>query len=874
MNTDQLLTDNPHKQRTTDDIVRFLKTRVEKNPNYCLLLGAGCSITSGIPSGGELIDKWRKEIFYEYNDTTTEYTTDAAKRLLKEKFSQWYSETNEYSSLFEKKYDLPSQRRKFIEELVSEKTPSIGYAYLVNLVKNNYLNSIFTTNFDDLLNEAFYHYSDRRPMLCAHDSSVNSINLYSSRPKIIKLHGDYLFDDIKGSLRETESLEQNTKNKLVETLKGQGLISVGYAGYDRSVMDVISYLLRLDDHLTNGVYWCIRHGETISEEVRKLLWRDKVYYVLIDGFDEFFAELNLKLTKSLSLEQNLTNNKTSKIIESYTSNKHLLQSKSDIIRSDIERLSKQKAKSNISRLIQELSEKDQVSKLDDTEIAALMTIETLLQDKNYNEAIKQCQEELNKSPEIEMKTSITAQLAKAYTLADLNDKAIECNEQLKKLDPNDPKPYIAISSIETETAKKINIIEDAIKIAPFDYLPYDKKGAVLVEKYAYLPLSQKAQIQEEARSCLIKSTLLNPSYKNPSWGKLYDLEHASDSSKSEKKQKLSDLIIKLDEQGPYNPKSIILKTHFKANYCEEQEQQEYFEELQTYKTKVKNKDRLGFKKELLKAAHKFQMEKKSRELIDEILHDADENKDSEAIIAAGVILAEQFGDFTRAASVLESAKNITDYYEPLRTLITCQVLTRETNKAEETLKIIKENFNSAAYLRAASELYDFMQLPKKSLEASKLLLETTKDQYRYTSLHAYNHIKNNEPEIAKRILSEFLTENNFDRNLTSEIVNFEISKRALGSKCDKGRLAEILNFASSDLEKSAIYALLDENQKAIELLRNTIKKDKTNITSALYWPVYDNLKGEKEFTQIIEQTMKKSRPDSVHEISSALRAVQ
>lgn len=268
-------------------------------------------------------------------------------------------------------------------------------------------------------------------MLCAHDSSVNSINLYSSRPKIIKLHGDYLFDDIKGSLRETESLEQNTKNKLVETLKGQGLISVGYAGYDRSVMDVISYLLRLDDHLTNGVYWCIRHGETISEEVRKLLWRDKVYYVLIDGFDEFFAELNLKLTKSLSLEQNLTNNKTSKIIESYTSNKHLLQSKSDIIRSDIERLSKQKAKSNISRLIQELSEKDQVSKLDDTEIAALMTIETLLQDKNYNEAIKQCQEELNKSPEIEMKTSITAQLAKAYTLADLNDKAIECNEQLK-----------------------------------------------------------------------------------------------------------------------------------------------------------------------------------------------------------------------------------------------------------------------------------------------------------------------------------------------------------------------------------------------------------------------------------------------------------
>lgn len=873
MDTTQLVADNPHKQRTVDDIARFLKTRVEKNPNYCLLLGAGCSVTSGIPSGGELIDQWRREVFYEHSDRNTEYSTTEAKKLLKERFSQWYSETNEYSSLFEKKYDLPSQRRKFIEELVSEKIPSIGYAYLVNLVKNNYLNSIFTTNFDDLLNEAFYHYSDRRPMLCAHDSSVNSINLYSSRPKIIKLHGDYLFDDIKGSLRETESLEQNTKNKLVETLKGQGLIAVGYAGYDRSVMDVISYLLRLDDHLTNGVYWCIRHGETISEEVRKLLWRDKVYYVLIDGFDEFFAELNHKLTKSLSLEQNLTNNKTSKIIESYTSNKYLLQSKSEIIKLDVERLSKQKAKSNISRLIQELTEKDQVSEFDDAEMAALMTIESLILDKNYIEAIKQCQDELGKRPERELRISLTAQLAKAYILADMTDKAIECNEQLKIYEPNDPRPYLAIASAENNTDKKIEIIEEAIEVSPYDYMAYDKKASLLIERARYLPTSQTVVTQDLAREALIKSINLNPLHANPSWGRLYDLEHAAETSASEKKQALLDIINNLDKQGPFNAKSIALKAHFNSKYSTKEEQASFFDELQNYKAKVKQKDAINFKKELIKAARKLNLNNKSKELIDELLSSANEGKDSEAIIIAGITLAEQFGEFSRSIEILSSARNIAENYDASRILMTCQGLIGDTAAALKTLETIKQNFHLIAYLRASTEIYDFLNMPSKALDAAKQLLDVTKDKYRYTSVYSYNLIKNNEHEAAKKLLSEFLHQNNFDRSFSSEIVNFEICKIAIGGKCDKARLADLLKHASSDLEKAAINSLLDDKQKAIELLRAAIEKDKTDITSALRWPAFDNLKAEKDFMQIIDSLLKKSSVDSDGEKTSNLRTV-
>ena len=81
----------------------------------------------------------------------------------------------------------------------------------MKLIAAGYFNTVFTTNFDDLLNEAFYRFSHVRPVVCAHDSSISGVTITSDRPKIIKLHGDYLFDNIKTTLRETESLEMNMR---------------------------------------------------------------------------------------------------------------------------------------------------------------------------------------------------------------------------------------------------------------------------------------------------------------------------------------------------------------------------------------------------------------------------------------------------------------------------------------------------------------------------------------------------------------------------------------------------------------------------------------------------------------------------------------
>ena len=148
-------------------------------------------------------------------------------------------------------------------------------------------------NVDDLINEACYLYSDGlRPIVAAHDSAIQGIRVTSGRPKILKLHGDFLYDNIKTTVAELETLETNTKRKLNQFAQEYGLVILGYSGRDRSVMDTLELLLRDDDNYKQGVYWCIQRGESPSARLQSLLKRDRVYLVEVDGFDEFTADLH------------------------------------------------------------------------------------------------------------------------------------------------------------------------------------------------------------------------------------------------------------------------------------------------------------------------------------------------------------------------------------------------------------------------------------------------------------------------------------------------------------------------------------------------------------------------------------------------------
>ena len=190
-----------YKRRLAEHVFKLIARRNNSTPNFALLIGAGASATSGIRLASQMIDEWRHQLYAQSK------SAEPFEKWLQKQ--SWYGDEEEYGILFEKVCDQPSQRRIYIEECVKNSTPSWGYIYLASLISNRYFNVIFTPNFDDLLNEACFLYTGCKPIVCAHDSAVAGIRVTSNRPKILKLHGDFLYDSIKNTIKETDVLEKN-----------------------------------------------------------------------------------------------------------------------------------------------------------------------------------------------------------------------------------------------------------------------------------------------------------------------------------------------------------------------------------------------------------------------------------------------------------------------------------------------------------------------------------------------------------------------------------------------------------------------------------------------------------------------------------------
>ncbi|OGN92384.1 MAG: hypothetical protein A2Z75_05745 [Chloroflexi bacterium RBG_13_50_10] len=280
-------------KRDRAHITNLIGLRCNKTPTFALLIGAGASATSGAKTSSELIAEWRQRLYRQSKNEKP------LAEWLKEQ--DWYEDEEEYPILFEKVYDQPSQRRNYIEECIRDATPSWGYIYLANIIALNYFNVVFTPNFDDLINEACCTYGGLRPLVCAHDSAVADIRVTSARPKIIKLHGDFLYDSIKTTLAETSNLETNMRDKLRQFGKEYGLVVIGYSGKDKSIMDTLEMLLSdsTEGYFPHGLYWCRRREDQVSKRLRRLMIRGKTYWVEIEGFDEFMAELHEGLALTL-----------------------------------------------------------------------------------------------------------------------------------------------------------------------------------------------------------------------------------------------------------------------------------------------------------------------------------------------------------------------------------------------------------------------------------------------------------------------------------------------------------------------------------------------------------------------------------------------
>lgn len=266
---------------------------------YTLLLGAGASFASGIQTGQQMIKDWKTQLLRHIHRgrdlSAVEYMAwDSGG------YEEWMQNhrpererESEYSFLFKHFRGTAPERQIYIEQMVDGKMPSFGYLYLAGLIRERRFNCILTTNFDDLLNDALTQFYGIRAVVCAFDSAVESIRIASLRPKIIKLHGDFLYDNLRNVGQEVMRLGSNMEEKLLHTCKEGGLVVVGYQGEDESVMAPIQTMVRSSDYLKMGLHWCVYSPSDdapveIPERVQQLvsLYPTRVTIYTIRGFDQ------------------------------------------------------------------------------------------------------------------------------------------------------------------------------------------------------------------------------------------------------------------------------------------------------------------------------------------------------------------------------------------------------------------------------------------------------------------------------------------------------------------------------------------------------------------------------------------------------------
>lgn len=268
-----------------------------------LLLGAGASITSGIPAAGKTVEKvarwaWCKENGRHPDDFSIR-RSDYWPWLTAQ---PWYkpdlSPADLYPDAIDNLLGVKSDRREFFEKLINppEVPPSRGYVALTQILHQGWISTVLTTNFDQCLERAAIQ--QNRPHRLVSISTPADYVMFNSSPhdpQLVFLHGSVKHYMDKNLTDEVQSLDPLLVERLRPLLRDHPVIAVGYRGAEASVMNDLFLAQAKSSRFLHGVYWCVLEndlGGPHSPFVEQLADAigSNFQLVPIRGFDDLFEK--------------------------------------------------------------------------------------------------------------------------------------------------------------------------------------------------------------------------------------------------------------------------------------------------------------------------------------------------------------------------------------------------------------------------------------------------------------------------------------------------------------------------------------------------------------------------------------------------------
>lgn len=242
-----------------DYIAHLLKEAKDKQYNKPIVfIGAGMSVTGGIPSAGEIA----KEIIKEYKDNPKiEKLTDK-------------SYVNLMACL------TTAERNHLLNKYIDEAKVNVGYIYLAHLIKEGYIDYVLTVNFDNLILRAMAMYNMFPPtydLSILKDLTTDRIEKQS----VTYLHGTHRGLWMLNTDTELKKISKICSPFLNKIADRRTWIVLGYSGEDK-VLDHIADL----GSFTNDLYWITyKDNDPIDRVKERLLEQDNSHSYIVKGYD-------------------------------------------------------------------------------------------------------------------------------------------------------------------------------------------------------------------------------------------------------------------------------------------------------------------------------------------------------------------------------------------------------------------------------------------------------------------------------------------------------------------------------------------------------------------------------------------------------------
>ncbi|MFA6152158.1 MAG: SIR2 family protein [Chitinophagaceae bacterium] len=264
------------KRKIEDLAYIFNKVKNDDSlPKPIVLLGAGASVSAGIPNAETIA----KKILADFSDKP------AIQRLTVEEQKDYYHLMSALSA--------DERRCLFLNYINSDDVKlNVTHIYLAQLIKEGLIDYVFTPNFDDLLLRACALFNYIPPVYDISNFDDFTTTNFQNR-SITYLHGQHHGQwllNAKGELEKIKDIIPKLFNRVCDK---RTWIIVGYSGNDE-LLDVLVKFESFD----NELYWIgFKDYEPIQKVKDKLLDVNQKNSFLVSGYDSdsFFLKLHAQL---------------------------------------------------------------------------------------------------------------------------------------------------------------------------------------------------------------------------------------------------------------------------------------------------------------------------------------------------------------------------------------------------------------------------------------------------------------------------------------------------------------------------------------------------------------------------------------------------